>query len=102
MNSVDAIREAIRDRRRLAFSYRGRYRIVNPERLGLSGKGTWQLRAIQVGGDSASGRYGSSAPKLFEVEHMHAVAVLDAQFRVPRQYRAGDDAFVRIDTELVP
>ncbi len=75
---------------------------MNAERLGLSGKGTWQLRAVQVGGDSATSRYGGGAPKLFEVTHMRQVAVLDAQFRVPRQYHPGEDVFVRVDTELVP
>jgi hypothetical protein len=101
MNVEETIRAAIVLHRRLSFTYRGRPRIVNPERLGRTAKGTQQMRAVQVGGDSASGRYGGSAPKLFEVDQMVNATVLDAEFRVPRQYRRGDDAFVRIDAELL-
>jgi hypothetical protein len=100
MNTRDAVRTAIVARRRLAFSYRGMHRIVNPMRLGQSGKGTWQLRAIQVGGESSTGRFGGGAPKLFEIAQMAEVTVLDAEFRVPRQYQPGDSAFVSIDVEL--
>ncbi len=100
MGTREAIRTAIRARRRLAFSYRGRPRVVNPVRLGVSGRGTWQLRAVQVGGDSASGRYGGSAPKLFDINEIVDVAVLDAQFPMPRRYEPGDASFALIDTEL--
>jgi WYL domain len=100
MTTRDAVRSAIVGHRRLAFRYRGLPRIVNPVRLGLSGKGSWQLRAVQVGGESDSGRYGGGAPKLFDLELMSDVSVLDAEFRIPRQYEPGDSAFVRIDVEL--
>jgi hypothetical protein len=101
MNTEEAIRTAIRTRHRLAFTYRGLPRIVNPERLGRSTGSVLRLRAVQVGGESASGRYGGSAPKLFDIDLMTDVSVLDGVFRVPRQYRRGDDAFARIDAELL-
>ncbi len=100
MSTVEVIREAIRGHHRLAFSYRGRPRVVNPQRLGVSRSGAWQLRAIQVGGASASGRYGGDAPKLFDVAQMRAVSLLPAHFPVPRGYRPGDGHFAHIDTEL--
>lgn len=100
MEKVDVVRTAIVDRRRLSFTYRGRPRIVNPVRIGVSAGGDWLLRAIQVGGESRTGRYGGSAPKLFRVAQMEGVEVLDAEFQIPRQYRRGDTAFVRITSEL--
>jgi predicted DNA-binding transcriptional regulator YafY len=96
----EAVRTAIAGRRRLSFRYHGLPRIVNPVRLGLSARGRWQLRAVQVGGDSETGRFGGRAPKLFAIDEMEDVMVMDAEFHVPRQYQRGDDAFVRIDAEL--
>jgi hypothetical protein len=72
---------------------------VNPIRLGRSSRGTSQLRAIQVGGESRSGHFGNP-PKLFDTDEMTDVVVLDAEFRVPTQYERGDDAFVEIAAEL--
>ena len=100
MTTQDLIRAAITGHRRLAFTYRNLPRVVNPMRLGLSPRDSWKLRAVQVGGESESGRYGGSAPKLFDVDLMTDVVVLDAEFRIPRQYQPGDDAFVLIDAEL--
>ena len=94
-----AIRLAITERHRLAFSYQGRPRVVNPMRLGLTPHGIWQLRALQVGGDSSSSTYGRT-PKLFTVAEMSDVTILTATFRIPRQYQPGDEAFATIEVEL--
>ncbi|HEY2794119.1 MAG TPA: hypothetical protein VGJ28_17270 [Micromonosporaceae bacterium] len=102
MSVEELIGIAIRTCHRLSFIYRGLPRIVNPERLGRSTTGVMRLRAVQVGGESASGRYGGSAPKLFDVDLMSEVTVLDGVFRIPRQYQRGDDAFTHIDIELDP
>jgi hypothetical protein len=110
MSSVrDIVRAAILGHRRLSFTYRGRPRVVNPMRLGRSAKGTWQLRAVQVGGESGKShsdkshsdksQYGG-VPKLFELTEMTDVAVLDVEFRVPPQYERHDAAFVETDVEL--
>jgi hypothetical protein len=97
--ALAAIRLAITRRHRLAFSYQDLPRVVNPLRLGLTPHGGWQMRALQVGGDSASGTYGRT-PKLFAVAEMSDVTILTAHFRVPRQYEPGDEAFAEIVAEL--
>jgi WYL domain len=104
MSSVrDIVRAAILGHRRLSFTYRGRPRVVNPMRLGRSTKGTWQLRAVQVGGESDRSHSppgDRGVPKLFELTQMTDVVMLDAEFPVPRQYERHDAAFVETDVEL--
>jgi hypothetical protein len=96
----DVIRRAITERRHLQFRYRGLLRVAVPMVLGVGVKGRWQLRAVQVGGRSASGTVADGTPKLFSVDLMTQLTLLDSTFRTPRTYEPGDRAFTRIDTEL--
>lgn len=98
--SLDFIRESINERRQLQFDYRGLLRVVEPMALGVGHKNDWKLRARQVGGLSSSGKVDDGSPKLFDVALMSGVVVLATSFDVPLAYRSGDQAFVRIDTEL--
>ncbi len=92
--SIGLIAQAIRQRRHLEFHYKGRPRVVVPMVLGPCARGIWRLRAVQVGGDSASGRFGGDTPKVFDVAEMSGIRLRDTTFRVPRQYRRGDERLI--------
>jgi hypothetical protein len=98
--SIDLIRQAINERRILAFRYHALPREVEPTCLGETEHGKWQIRAYQVGGRSSSGRVGDGTPKLFELAAMLDVSVLPRVFEVPASYKRDDTAFIRIDTQL--
>ncbi len=88
------IKTAINERRHLEFRYKGRLRVVVPMILGRCARGIWRLRAIQVGGASASGRMGPDAPKLFDVAGMTGVMLRDTTFGVPRGYERGEERLI--------
>jgi hypothetical protein len=98
--SIDIIRQAINERRLLAFRYRSLPREAEPMCLGETERGKWQVRAYQVGGKSSSRRVGDGTPKLFELADMVDVSVLPVSFEIPASYKRGDKAFIRIDTQL--
>ena len=98
--SIDIIRQAINERRLLAFRYHSLPREVEPVCLGEAERGKWQVRAYQVGGKSSSRRVGDGPPKLFELADMVDVSVLPRIFEVPAFYKHGDTAFIHIDTQL--
>lgn len=56
--TTSLICEAIHKRLVLEFDYRGRHRAVEPYCHGTSTRGVEVLRAVQVGGTSASGGFG--------------------------------------------
>ena len=98
---TDVLVAAIETRHRLGFTYRGLPRIVNPVRVGQSDSGDWLLRAVQVGGESASNQFGGRTPKLFLVDEMAEVEVLPGEFQFPRRADP-DDVIVAIAAELRP
>jgi len=98
--SVEIIRQAILERRRLEFGYHSLPRLVEPMAVGIGQYGRWQLRAHQIGGKSSSGGVGDGTPKLFEVADITALSILAQNFEIPPFYNRGDRAFKRIDTEL--
>lgn len=75
---MNAICEAIRDRKLLQFHYRGKLRVVAPYCHGFSARGSELLRAIQVRGASSSGGFGKG--KLWTVTEMVDARVLDELF----------------------
>ena len=70
--------EAIRQRRLLAFNYKGFARVVQPYCYGESVAGHEALRAIQVRGGSSTGRMSSG--KLWTVSEMEDIRVLAETF----------------------
>jgi hypothetical protein len=89
------IAQAIRTLHRLTFQYDGLSRVVEPYLLGRLRSGREMLRAVQVGGSSRSGTFGSG--KLWEVAKMQTVQRLQVAF-VPSDpdYSPDDAAFVAI------
>src|SRR5688572_20001012 len=69
---------AIQRRLLLEFEYDGRLRVVAPYCHGLSTRGVEVLRAIQIGGASASGAFGLG--KLWAVSKMLELRILDRRF----------------------
>jgi hypothetical protein len=93
--NADRICRAIRERRLLTFDYNGQQRVVAPYCYGLSTRDAEVLRAIQVGGASSSGKFGSG--KLWTVEQMKDVRLSEETF-VPDDpnYNPEDSAMKRI------
>jgi hypothetical protein len=86
--------DAIRDRRRLRFTYNGTTRLAEPQCYGASAKGTELLRAYQVEG-------GSNPEALFDVSKVTGLVVLDENFEQPGpNYRKGDSAMKEIFCQL--
>jgi len=87
--------QAIQQRRKLAFDYNGLHRIVAPYCYGISTTDAEILRAIQVGGQSSSRKYGIG--KLWTVSLMSKLELVDETF-VPNDpnYNPNDSAMKRI------
>jgi hypothetical protein len=90
----DIICEAIRKRVLLEFRYHDKSRVVAPYCHGLSTRGE-VLRAIQVRGESDSGKFGFG--KLWLVGDMVALRMLDEHFTPddPR-YNPNDSAMKQV------
>jgi hypothetical protein len=93
---MNAICDAIRQRKLLQFQYHGKLRIVAPYCHGVSTRGTDVLRAIQVRGASGSGGFGMG--KLWAVGEMIAPRVLENEPFVPDDpnYNPNDSAMSEI------
>lgn len=93
--SLPLICQAIRQRRKLIFDYKGFRRIVAPYCYGISIADEEKLRAIQVGGGSNSGGYGFG--KLWTVSEMSRLELSDEHF-APNDphYNPNDSAMKRV------
>lgn len=86
--------QAIRQRRRLRFSYNGKQRLAEPQCYGLGHRGTELLRVHQLAG-------GSQQEPLFDVAKMSGLTLLDETFDRPGpHYTRGDSAMRTIFCEL--
>lgn len=94
---LQAICDAIHKRRRLRFTYGGGSRVVEPYVYGASETHAL-LRAYQTAGFSASRERGW---KLFRVEEITDLAVLDKRFDEPRAgYMRNDPCFEIVYCEI--
>lgn len=86
--------DAIRQRRRLRFSYNGKPRIVEPQCYGIGTRGTELLRAHQL-------QSGSQPEPLFDVSKVTELVVLDESFTRPGpNYKSNDSAMQVIFAQL--
>ena len=98
-DSCTTIAAAIRRRRLLSFSYGGHRRVVEPHIIGTDGKGHMALSAYQVRGGSESGT--GVGWKLFHVDELHRVMLLQETFAGPRpDYNRGDKVFASVRAQL--
>ena len=88
------IDNAIRDRRRLRFTYHGKPRLAEPQSYGIGHRGTELLRVhLSEGGDQPE--------PLFDVAKMTDLVVLGDRVSAPGpHYRKNDSAFRTIFREL--
>jgi hypothetical protein len=87
--------QAIQQRRKLAFYYKGLRRIVAPYCYGFSTADAEILRAIQLGGQSTSRKYGMG--KLWTVSLMSQLELIDETFGPDDpNYNPNDSAMKRI------
>ena len=92
MNAI--IAQAIREKRRLRFSYHGTLRRVEPQCHGLGSRGTELLRAYQLEG-------GTQQEPLFDVAKITGLTLLDERFDQPGpNYRRNDSAMRDIFCQL--
>ncbi|MDP9012977.1 MAG: WYL domain-containing protein [Pseudomonadota bacterium] len=92
MNQI--IVDAIRERRRLRFTYHGKTRLVEPQSYGVGSKGTELLRVHQIAG-------GSQREPLFDVSKMSELTALDEVFARPGpHYKRDDSAMATIFCQL--
>ena len=92
------ISDAIHSHRRLRLWYRGGFRTVEPHAFGISDGSHPVLRAYQVSGYSRSREQGW---KLFRMDEVHALTVLDEAFENPRAgYMRNDPTMTKIYSEL--
>jgi predicted DNA-binding transcriptional regulator YafY len=81
--------DAINDRRRLAFDYNGKSRVVEPQCYGVGTKGTELLRAHQLVG-------GTQAEPLFDVSKIQNLKMLDERFSEPGPHYTRNDSAMSI------
>jgi hypothetical protein len=92
MNS--SIADAIRQKRRLRFTYNGRARVAEPQCYGIGTRGTELLRVHQIEG-------GAQREPLFDVSKITDLVMLDQFFTRPGpNYKKNDSAMVTIFCQL--
>ena len=92
MNPV--IADAIRQKRRLRFTYNGTARLAEPQCYGIGTRGTELLRVHQIEG-------GAQREPLFNVSKMKDLVALDQFFTRPGpNYKKNDSAMVTIFCQL--
>lgn len=92
MNQI--IVDAIRERRRLCFTYHGKTRLVEPQCYGMGSKGTELLRVHQIAG-------GPQREPLFDVSKMSGLTALDEFFSRPGpNYKRNDSSMATIFCQL--
>lgn len=92
------IRDAIHGRRLLQFSCDPGTRVVEPYAYGVNDGGHELLRAYQLSGESHSREEGW---KLFHVDEMADLVILDESFQEPRLgYMRNDPSMTMIYCEL--
>lgn len=90
----ETLLQAIRQKRRLRFTYNGKARLVEPQCYGLGTKGTELLRAHQLQG-------GTEREPLFDVAKIGALEILDEVFSRPGpNYKRDDSAMKTIFAQL--
>lgn len=95
---ISEICAAIHKRRRLQFWYHPGIRVVEPYAYGVGDGGRELLRAYQIAGSSRSREEGW---KLFHVDEMEEIQVLEEGFEEPRLgYMRNDPSMTKIFCEL--
>ena len=92
------IENAVAKMKCLEFMYDCYPRIVEPHCYGISTNGNHVIRAFQIAGSSSSGKLGW---RLFDVDKIQDLIILDEYFKNPRPgYARGDKNMKRIIIEL--
>jgi hypothetical protein len=95
---ISDICTAIHKRRLLKFWYDSGVRIVEPYAYGVGEGGRELLRAYQISGVSHSREKGW---KLFHVDEMHEIEILEEGFQKPRLgYMRNDPTMTKVFCEL--
>jgi hypothetical protein len=81
--------QAIREKRRLRFSYHGRTRLAEPQCYGIGHKGTELIRVHQIQG-------GSQPEPLFNMAEVSDLVLLDEFFTKPGPNYKRDDSAMKI------
>ena len=91
---LQALIDAIQERRRLRFVYNGKPRLAEPQCYGIGARGTELLRVHQLAG-------GTQREPLFDVAKIESLTLLDERFSEPGpNYTRDDSAMTRIYCQL--
>lgn len=92
--STSVLIDAINDKRRLRFEYKGKHRLVEPQCYGIGRKGTELLRVHQLEG-------GSVREPLFDVHKIAKLHLLAERFQRPGpNYKKDDSAMTIVFAQL--
>lgn len=90
---------AINKQHYIEFRYEGHLRKVIPSAHGNQiSTHSKVIRGLQVAGTSASGKF--DFPKLFEVDKVSGLRIVEERFEVPPRYKKGDKHISPIHCEL--
>lgn len=96
---MSLITDAINSHQYLEFQYEGYPRKVVPFAHGSHATtGNKVMRGLQVAGGSKSGKF--DFPKLWTIDEMSGVRMLDETFEIPERYEKGDKDIRPIVAEL--
>ena len=90
--------DAIGDKKIITFTYSGKHREVEPHCLGENASGNIILRGYQIDGGSISRE--PEGWKLFKVEGISSLEILDADFDVRKDYKRNDSAMSKIISQI--
>jgi predicted DNA-binding transcriptional regulator YafY len=92
--TINILKEAIEKRKKVEIIYENSVRIVDPYLVGINQKDHISLRAFQTGGQSTSGNLPSW--RLFLIEKIDAIKILDEQFPINSLYNPNDKQMKQI------
>lgn len=94
----NVIVRAIENTKVLIVRYSAGERVVEPHTLGIGTSGNLLLRAFQRAGASQSGFH--EGWKLFKVDELISIDIIDEEFTTRHDYKRGDKAMSIIIKEL--
>jgi predicted DNA-binding transcriptional regulator YafY len=92
--TINILKKAIEQRKKVEIIYENSVRTVDPYLIGINQKDHISLRAFQTGGQSSSGNLPSW--RLFLIEKIEAIKILDEHFAISTQYNPNDKQMKQI------
>lgn len=98
-----ALRVQIGFQKAIKFTYQTKTRVGDPYTLGISNN-KYALRIYQTSGASVSGLAKHGSPenfRFFYLEDIDDIIELTGEFKIHPDYKENDEAFTKIDTQVL-